>query len=37
MDTNNWSPNRAAEPNMDTTDWRGQFQPESHQLIFNKM
>jgi hypothetical protein len=37
MVTNNWRPNQGAEPNMDTSDWRGQLQPESRQRIVNKM
>lgn len=34
---NNWRPNQGAEPNMDTSDWRGLLQPESRQRIVNKM
>ncbi|RHN76017.1 putative coactivator CBP, KIX domain-containing protein [Medicago truncatula] len=37
MVTNNWRPNQGAEPNMDTSDWRGQLQPESRQRIVNKI
>ncbi|KAE9585821.1 putative coactivator CBP, KIX domain-containing protein [Lupinus albus] len=37
MDTDNWRLNQSTEPNMDTSDWRGQLQPESRQRIVNKI
>ncbi|XP_019448069.1 PREDICTED: mediator of RNA polymerase II transcription subunit 15a-like isoform X2 [Lupinus angustifolius] len=37
MDTDNWRPNQSTEPNMDTSDWRGQLQTESRQRIVNKI
>jgi len=37
MVTNNWRPNQGTEPNMDTSGWRGQLQPDSRQRIVNKM
>ncbi|XP_004486634.1 uncharacterized protein [Cicer arietinum] len=37
MDSNNWRPNQSAENNMDSSDWRGQLQPESRQRVVNKI
>ncbi|KAK7261977.1 hypothetical protein RIF29_28304 [Crotalaria pallida] len=37
MDTNNGTPDQSIEPNVDTSDWRGQLQPESRQRIVDKV
>ncbi|CAL5199761.1 unnamed protein product [Lathyrus oleraceus] len=37
MDTNNLRSDQEAEPNMDTSNWRGGLKPESRQRIVNKV